>query len=377
MRRLIAVPLLLVLTIVACGGSGTSDPREAFETALENLGDAPGVTVVLSLRSTVEDLRTLADSSGDELSAEGASKILDSSLTVSATQTADPADSEAVVVLEIAGRNTLELRTIGYDFFVRVDIDTLAALFGQDAAELRAEAQNAADFGLSFIDPLLAGEWIALRGLERFASMGAAQAEQGEEFMRRITDALKASVEVTAAGEDEIGTHLLARVPLGVLLQEILRAAQDLTGGLGGLGVGAVPPDSLPKGDLEIELWVADDELRQVEVDLIQFGRLLEEEVPRGVDEFALLATIEEFGGGVEAPSEAVEVDVQELFGGMFGFGAATGASKAMEVEAPGKVKLRPGRLGPRSDFPCHFLKGEPRAVLRQYAAECPHLLND
>ncbi|MGH2748809.1 MAG: hypothetical protein ACRDKB_12940 [Actinomycetota bacterium] len=376
MRRLIAVPLLLALTLGACSDSGTSDPREAFERALENLADAPGVTMALSLRSTVEDLRALADSSGDALSAESASKILDSSLTVSATQSADPADSEAVIVLEIAGRDALELRTIGFDFFVRVDIDTLAALFGQDAAELRAEAQNSADFGLSFIDPLLAGEWIALKGLERFASMGAAQAEQGEEFVRRITDALKASVEVTAAGEDAIGTHLLARVPLGVLLQEILRAAEDLTGGLGGLGAGAVPPDSLPKGDLEIELWVDDDELRQVEVDLIQFGRLLEEEVPRDVDEFSLLATIAEFGGGVEAPSGAVEVDVQELFGAMFGCAAAT-ESIEVELEEKDPYEIGVKRLGPRSDFPCRFLKGEPRAVLRQYAAECPHLLND
>jgi hypothetical protein len=377
LRRLIAVPMLLALAMGACGGSATSDPREAFENALENLADAPGISLELTLRSTEEDLRALADSTGDDLSAEGASKILDSSLAISATQTADPADSEAVVVLEIAGRDALELRTIGYDIFVRVDIDRLAALFGEDAAELRAEAQDAADFGLSFIDPLLAGEWIALRGLERFASMGAAQAEQGEEFVRRITDTLKTSVEVTAAGEDEIGTHLLARVPLGALLQEILRAAQDLTGGLGGLGVGAVPVDSLPEGDLEIDLWIDDDELRQVELDLIQFGRLLEEEVPRGVDEFALLATIEEFGGGVEAPSDAVEIDVQELFGGLFGFGAASGATEAIEIKEPRKVKLRPGRLGPRSDFPCRFLKGEPRAVLRQYAAECPHLLND
>lgn len=374
MRRLIAVPLLLVLTMVACGGSGTSDPREAFEKALENLADAPGVSLELTLRSTEEALRALANSSGDDLSAEGASKILESSLTVSATQTADPADSEAAVVLEIAGTDAVELRTIGFDFFVRVDIDTLAELFGQDAAELRAEAQGGSAFGLSFIEPLLAGEWIALRGLERFASMGAAQAEQGEEFLRRITDALKASVEVTAVGEDEVGTHLLARVPLEVLIREILRAAQDLTGGLGGLGVGAVPPDSLPEGDLEIDVWVEDEELRQIELDLIQFGRLLEEEVPRGVNEFALRATIEEFGGGVEAPTEAVEVDVQELFGALFGFGAA-GVTEGVQVKEKGTLKLRTGKLGPRSDFPCHFLEGEPRSVLRQYAAECPQLL--
>lgn len=374
MRRLIVVPLLLVLTMVACGGSGTSDPRETFEQALDNLADAPGVTVALSLRSSVEDLRALAGSSGDELSAEGASKILDSSLTVSATQNADPADSETVVVLEVAGRDAIELRTIGFDFFVRVDIDTLADVFGQDATELRAQAQSAAGFGLPFIDPLLAGEWIALKGFERFASMGAAQTEQGEEFVRRVTDALTESVEISAVGEDEIGTHLLARVPLGVLLEEILQAARDLTGGLGGLGVGAVPSDSLPKGDLEIDLWVADEELRQVEVDLVQFGRLLDEEVPRGVDEFALRAAIAEFGGGVEAPSEAVEVNVQELFGAMFGLGAA-GMTERIEVGR--EVELRPGKLGPRSDFPCHFLKDEPRTVLRQYAAECPHLLND
>jgi hypothetical protein len=112
-------------------------------------------------------------------------------------------------------------------------------------------------------------------------------------------------------------------------------------------------------------MWVDDDRVSRIELDFLKLGELADEEVPAGVERFALRIDLGEFDGNVEVPEGAVEVNFQELFGammgGMMGSDSASGGSAGSPTTAP-------------TEFPCELLEGESEEVQAQYAEECPEL---
>jgi hypothetical protein len=108
-------------------------------------------------------------------------------------------------------------------------------------------------------------------------------------------------------------------------LRATLTQFLSLLGDVGSLPANALPDASqVPDGDIQLDAWVDNGKLIQLELDLIKLGELTtREEVPKGVNEVALRLGIDESSDEITAPVGAIVIDVQQILEGLFGgFGA-------------------------------------------------------
>ncbi len=322
MRRITTLLAAAALLLAACGGSSSGDDgaKNALERALRNLQEMQGVTAAITLQSDASSLQALAAEDGGSLSPEDAQRILDSSLTVSGTNAEDPARAAAQMVLNVAGDDAVALRTVDKVLYVRADVRRLLEVFGQDPSMADAFVQQAAASGLDFVQPLVEGRWLSLSGLEQAfgqASSGAGAEADKRKVVEQLARSLENATTVTSEGEDDVGEHLVATVDLRDAVGNLKDAAEDLGGGLPG-GGGMPSSEQIPDRDIQVDLWVRDDRLTQIEFDFLQLEDLGESPIPAGVERLALRVELEEFSGEVEAPADAVPVDFAKLMQGMF-----------------------------------------------------------
>ncbi|HEX2239856.1 MAG TPA: hypothetical protein VHJ82_01755 [Actinomycetota bacterium] len=375
MRRLLTGLIAGCLIAASCGGTtggdsaAPEDLKAQLTSAIQSLGQQDGLTLTLSLQSTPESLAALAAEDGGQLAPEDAEKILSSSITLSVRQGDTPQDSEFALALNAAGTsNAFEMRVVNDNLYVRADVASFLELVGQDPAAAQALAQQAAASGMDFAVPAVEGRWLTIQGLTKLSQQftgGMAPptpSEIQQQAIDEFTQAIEASATVTEAGEDEAGQHTVVTLPLRDLFQRFVQLAQSL-----GPLPGPLPAASeVPDEQLRLDAWVSDDRLTQVELDFLQFAAYEDEEVPEGVDRFALRMGIDEFAGGVEEPTDAVPIDLQKLMGAFFG------GLMGSQLPAAGGGG---GGGGSDAEF-CDFLKGEPRYVKKQFKEECPGLLN-
>ncbi|MFN2525588.1 MAG: hypothetical protein ABR505_04900 [Actinomycetota bacterium] len=371
MRRLITNLMVGCLLATSCGGTDESaapeDLKAQLTSAVQALGEQPGLIISLSLQSTPESLQAIAAEDGGQLTADDAAKILASSLTLSVLQGETPEESEFALAVNAAGtENAFELRVVNDSLYARADIAGLAQVFGADPAMLEATARDAAASGFDFALPALEGRWLTVQSLSKLSQQLAGgmapptPSDIQQQAIDEFTAAIQSSATVTEAGEDEMGRHIIASVPL----RDLFARFTELASSLGPLPAPLPPASEIPDEQLRLDAWVNDDFLTQVELDFLQFAAYADEDVPEGVDRFALRVGIAEFAGGVEEPTDAVPIDLQQIMGAflggmMGGGGSGTGAGG-----------------GSGDEFPCEFLEGEPRSVKRQFKDECPEFFN-
>ena len=318
--RLRSLLLGVALLLAGCADSSSAggSPQETLEEALANLHAMPGVTASVTVRSDAGSLQALTADGGEQISAEDAEKILASSLTISAKNTTDPAEAASQLVVNAAGEDALEMRTVDAALYLRADVRFLLGLFGQPPTAADAFAGQAAAGGLDFVGPLIEGRWIAVTGFEELMGQGAAtpSAEQAE-AMEELLAALRSSASVSSEGEDDAGEHLVASVSLRQVARDLGEAAGKL--GRGFAGGGFPPPDEVPDRQVALDLWVDDGRLTRVEFDFLQLGDVAGADVPAGVETLAVRIDLEEFSGEVEAPADAVPVDLREVMQGFMG----------------------------------------------------------
>jgi hypothetical protein len=373
MRKLLAAIAAATMLMAACGGDeggggGGGNPQETLQAAVENLSES-GQTLTFSLASDAGSLEAASEGSINE---ETANKILESSISVSANNADDPADAEFALAANIAGSTDVEFRLVDEVVYLRIDLDSLLDLAGPEAKaqaqpQIDALVQQASAQGLDWVEAGVSGEWLAFTGvtqlLEQFSGMAASPSSEQQAIVDQFAAALTDDATVTSEGDEDPGEHLVASIEFKDVYDNFLELAE-------GLGQGApmadLPPESeIPEGQLTVDFWVSDGRLTQVEVDFLQLAQLGEEEIPEGVESLGLRVTLEEFDGGVEAPSDATEVDLAQLIqtfsGG--GLGGATGGTGGT---APGG--------GAEMDAFCEELKSQPKAIQKQFAAQCPNL---
>lgn len=322
MRRLSLSLAATALVLAACGGSsgGNSDARATLTSAVENLQHAGGISATLTLQSTPESLQALGSQSDQPLTAADAQKILDSSLTVSSNMEQDPTKSASRVVINVAGNNDLEVRMVDQTLYLRAQVHRLLQTFGQDASKVDQLVQQLeAAPGFEFVRPFANGDWVAIRGFEQL--LGQAGTQTPSAAQQKVIDDLAASLRsnatVTPAGQDSAGTHLVASVSLRDVYADVAQAAQ----GVQGLPAGGGLPDSsqVPDRNIEIDFWVRNGSLTQVEFDFLQLRGLAGADIPSGVSRLAARIALSDFSGDVTAPSNAVPVDLQKLLQGSLG----------------------------------------------------------
>jgi len=350
-----------LLVLSGCADTGSAqDAKATLVEGLRNLLQADAFTQTIAVRSDVDSVVALGEGDIDE---KTAAKILDSSITASGVQADDPAEASSLVVVNVAGRDDLEMRFVEGDLFMRADIGHLLETFGEHGAQLHAlTAQVQGQPGFAWVRQALAGDWVVVRNaLALSQQMGAptASAEQQKEIVDRLLQSVQKNATVTSEGEDDVGEHLSASLPLRETLQDLVRSS-----GAAG-GVTALLEQRLadvPDGDVAIDFWVADGSVSRIEIDITQFETMADqagESFPEGVDDFVVVVEFDEFDGKVETVAKATEIDtvaLMQALGGLLMGGAGAGA-------APGN--------GP---FDCSMLEGAPADVVELYAKECPEL---
>lgn len=365
-RPLIAIAACAALILTACNGDAPDpgeDPKAALRSAIQNLADYDGVDLTLSVDSDTESLTAVSE--GD-LSSEDAETILASSVNIRARgETAE--DGQLEMVVDIDG-DTVELKVVGQSAYARADVRSLVERFGGNMREVDTFVQQAgADPQFDFVGPAVEGEWIAMEGVddlqEQFGGGATPDAQLQEQLANDLEQAIDEHSTVTSEGDDDAGHHMVANVRVRPLYETISQSFGQLPGT--GIAAGQLPDASeVPDEEVRVDVWVTDDRLRRVVLDVTQFAEWDEEDLPEGVERFALQIDLDEFTDEVEAPEAAASVNLQQLLQGFFG-GIMQGPQDFQMDDGPA-----PGDL----EQLCNELEEAPPDVQEQFTEECPNL---
>lgn len=326
MKRILALLATLAMLLGACGGDTSSpasdDPKKTLLSALESVESSEGFDLTFSIQSTPESIQALASDGDSQLSADDVQNILSISISIAGNNTTDPEETATEMVLDVGGNEAFELRAIQKDLFARADVRGLLEMNGQDPAMLDGLEQQATAAGADFVGPALDGEWIHLSGFQKFAESitGGTVTEpsaEDKQVIERFTESLEENARVTNEGDDDVGTHLVTRVPLRDTYASYIDLIKQSAAGT--LDATFPPADQIPDEDIAVDVWVSGDTVTQVEFDLLQIPEITGDEVPPGVDQLAVRMVVGEFDGDVTAPEGAVTItpqDVMALFGG-------------------------------------------------------------
>lgn len=360
-RRAITFAAAAALLAGGCGRGPDvqADPKAALQAALDATAEWDGATVTLRLDVAEDDLPLLAEVMEDE----GAARYLPAStLTFSSfagEDLADTSDDVMTMGVVIDGIDAFDFRAIRGEYYLRSDVRALLTEFAPEVdvdAEVAGLAVQAEAFGVDFLEEVVDGAWIHLTGAAQVASMlegmGAVpmpQQLEPTEFASEIaaaTDRLMDELAVSYVGSDGPGEHVQATTTGAELFDTFVPLVEASFGPMWEqFGAGADVLDEIRSEPgferfaattIPFEAWIADGQVTQVGFDLVQLVRLnpdlVENEedaaMAAELDRLLLAAALEPFGGEVETPGDAIEVDLFELagramgaFGGMGGFG--------------------------------------------------------
>jgi hypothetical protein len=324
----------LALTSVGCDRGGTSvedDPEQALREALEELADYEGIELLVQL-SADDDAQAQALRE-DGLDEDELELLLTASLLVRATGGDD--DGRAEFVVTIDDDAVAELRVLpDTDLYLRLDLQRLIELVDDPEATTQLDelALQAEAFGLrEAVEAARAGDWIQVTGVEQMLNLFGMSPTPAEEVdddeAERLAEELSAAavrfldrdVDVTYVGSEDAGERVRATTDgasLSAFLEDVNRILassealggadpQDLAGDLGDL-----PDDAT----VSLDAWLQDGRLTQLALDL---AALDDEGTIEG--ELLLVVGVAEFTGSVDAPDEAVVVDLFGLLGGFLG----------------------------------------------------------
>lgn len=351
--RVLLLGLVMALLVGACGQmpDAATEPRAAVKDALERMASWDGGTATFSIDATVPSL--LAAFAEDGLDVQTAQILLDSSLTISALLGDDPADradGETSVTLNLGGFDVVSFVQLYEDVYFRIDLDRIVDLFDREGigrAELDAVQVEAEAYGLDFAADLRGGSWLKVEGFQQVQSMlegmlGApsppdpaeleALAPQLKDAFERFLDA---EVDFAFIGNDDYGDRVRVTTTAEALI-DLGEVIFSIAGGLMPATPGMNPDQMFEELRREVgteaegftiplDVWIASGVISRVAFDVVALAEAnpehLGKEMPDGVERLAIAVDLSEFGGGVEAPSGAIEIDLFEIVGRFMGLG--------------------------------------------------------
>lgn len=352
LRRLLLVGSLFAIVVAACGGANVSaDPKGALTDAMRRMGDWEGVTATLSIDSDTASLLALFEEGG--LDARMADLVLGSSLGVSWHHGDDPEareDDEASFSFRLGGVEAASFRQLDEMLYVRMDLDFLIETFADESADAVAEFDaSIAEFealGLGFLTDMRAGKWLQLTGMKQLQSMMEGMAgvpatpdpselEQINAKMREaLTRFVEEDVEVTFVERDDHGDHLRASATGDAMLDlgaELFATMGGLFPETPGLDTDQLVDELRQEAGAEaaeftvpLDLWISNRVISRIAFDVMALveanpdafeGEVVEIPIPEEDLRLGVALELSEFKGGVEAPADAVEVDLFEIFG--------------------------------------------------------------
>ena len=352
------ISLAVAIGVTGCGAAKQISAKQQVSDALSNFNDAKSAAFTVSLDTTVADLEAISKAQGDPLSASDkknfaqaiqgdivfkmeaaggktfgeASKDAQSALPSSNLTTLlnDPAALDAALKkqgsfsasVELSGSSLVDVVNVGGVIYARANVKKILSLAGQDPAEL--------DQALASLPPSLAsiakaakGEWVSLdlakaaaaakdKGLLNAIPTPAPSASVDPAKVQKLIADLKSAYQqkatITTLGEnDKQGTGYRLGAPARQVAQAV---SGDLIALVGPSSAAEVKKSiaQIPDKTFTIDLWVKDDDLSSVSVDLTQFL-----DKPVEGKKFAVNIGVDVGGGKVSAPSGATEIDVKAL----------------------------------------------------------------
>jgi hypothetical protein len=200
------------------------------------------------------------------------------------------------------------------------------------APQLDELAVQAEAFGLrEAVEAARAGDWIRVTGVEQmlnlFGGSPTPAEEVDDEEAERLAEELSAAavrfldrdVDVTYVGSDDAGERVRATTDgasLRAFLDDVNRivASSDALGGTDPQDLAGELGDLPDDATVSLDAWLQDGRLTQLALDL---AALDDEGTTEG--ELLLVVGVAEFTGSVDAPDEAVVVDLFGLLGGFLG----------------------------------------------------------
>jgi hypothetical protein len=332
------------VALAACGSTtpANAPPQQAVSEAFRSIGSQTGATLHVSLGVTGKQLQQIT--AGDRshgsqgshaLTATAANDIAATSLIVDVNRAG--ADDQFGLAVHVgtapaAKSDPVELRYVNQTFYLRADLPTLekdldqspGAVSGFQNALESPDANNSVP-GLSALGQ---GNWVSVPASELTAllqaaggSSSSASGQQMQQMWTQLRNAFSDNVTYTKVGTHDGRTHYTARLALKPFVQDVQQSLPASLGSIpGASSVGKQLNDAigqLGNRKLVADVWVSDNKVQEIDVDLNQFDHKYGFAVPLRI----------QIGPGapVVAPSGATPLDLSKL-GGMLG-GMLSGGS--------------------------------------------------
>jgi hypothetical protein len=368
------ISLAVAIGITGCGQVQKLSAKDQVSGALSGLEDAKSATFTVSLDTTVADVVAISKAEGDPMSAADQkilAKVLagDVVFAVEApdgktfgdsakagSETAGSADLQSLLgdpaklsellkkqgsfsmAVRHSGGSLVDLRSVDGTIYARADVKQILTLAGEDP--------NSLDQQLAGLPPSMAplskaakGEWVSLDlakaaaaakdsglldALPSSAPSPSVDAAKVSKLLESLKVAYREKATITELGDDgDRGSGYRLGAPAKQVAQAV---SEDLIALVGKESEDQVRKaiTEIPDKTFSVDLWVKDDELTAVSLDLTQFmdkpvtGRKLAVDIAVDVD-----------SGEVTAPDGATEIDVKALLS-EFQVGALAGAGAGL-----------------------------------------------
>ncbi len=319
LRRVGAVVVVMGLAVAACGKAAeVVAPRLAVREAAHSTFDEHQGRFTLSVVGSEADLSALLQPTQEDrrfLDLLRKSRIV---VSVDGGDENTLDDDRFALNVDLGDiDHAVELRMVDKTMYLRGDVAGMARLFEADSSDLSKLVDGARAAGIDFVADAVAGKWLSLdlAPLESMAKdaaggSGAQLPEMGGPQFSKLVDAVSAAfgedVDVTRLGQEDAGEHYR----LDVALQQVYERLAPVLGELFPVpGMGALPPATeVPARQVSLDVWTSDGRITRAELELGQFAP----QPPTG--RVALRVDIDKLDGGIQAPGDAVKVDVMGIF---------------------------------------------------------------
>ncbi len=332
-RRAVVAGVLAALVLSGCAAAEKLSPRVAVREAAQSTVNQKEGSFRLSLVGSESDMNVLFNNGAPltEDDREGLETLRNSHITFS---TGDDKFGLDVKVGQLD--HAVEFRVIAGKLYGRADVAGLAKLFSDSPDDVQKSVRDmAAKEGFGFLAAAAAGQWIVadfstLGGL--FEDLGKqvlggtgqstptptadpeAAAGQYSAIKDAIGKALTEDISVKKLESDDVGDHYLGTV--ASLRGFYAKVRPVLAEQIGQLPFAeGLPPDSaVPDKPASLDVWVKSGRVARLEVDLAQFWP-----TPPPTGRVAIRVDIDEDAPSLNAPSDAVAVDLAGILKGFFG----------------------------------------------------------
>jgi hypothetical protein len=361
--------LAIAVGVTGCGAAKQLSAKDQVSKGFSSLNDASSATFTFSLDTTAADLAAISKAEGDPLTASDRKtlqQVINGDIVVavdepdgktfgdqatSSTSTqdlstllSDPAALSAALKkqgafsasVQLSGGSLVELRSLDGKLYAKADVKKILSLAGQDSSALDSELASLPP-SMASLAKAAKGEWVSLdlvkaaqaaksQGLlDSLPKQGTASSVDPAQVSKLVND-LKAAYQknatIASIGSSDKGDGYRVSAPAKQVLQAV---SPDLVSILGQSSAADVKKEiaSVPDKKFNLDLYVKDDKLTNVSLDLTQFL-----DKPVTGKKLALNVGIDVDPAKISAPSGAAEIDVAQILGSL-PTGLTSGASSS------------------------------------------------